>query len=92
MSFLKRLFQRGSGPPAEQADSEPASDTVCPHVALIPRWDSADDMGKPDKVSRYVCEACKAGFSREEGDQLRASEAERVRLIESERLDRKEGG
>ncbi len=47
------------------------------HVILVPNWDMAEDMGDLEKVSRYTCEACGAGFSREEGDQLRAKGAER---------------
>ena len=30
----------------------------CPHVALAPRWDSVEDMGKPDKATSYYCQAC----------------------------------
>lgn len=47
------------------------SQSECRHVNLLRRWDSADDMGRPEKVSRYLCDACGASFSREEGDRLR---------------------
>jgi transposase-like protein len=57
-------------------------------VALVPRWGSAGDIGKSEKVSSFICEGCQASFSREEGEQLRATEAERVRLGEAERLDK----
>jgi transposase-like protein len=62
-------------------------------VALVPRWDSAGDIGKSEKVSSFVCVGCQASFSREEGEQLQATEAERVRLRvrlmgEAERLDK----
>ncbi len=83
MRFLKRLLGRGDEPPPEEAASEEA----CPHTSLVPHWDSPDDMGKPDAVSSYLCEACQANFSREEGDRLQAAEAERVRQLETTRGD-----
>jgi len=84
MRFLRRLFGRSEERPA---GGEEAAGPVCPHVTLVPRWDSADDIGKPEKVSSFICEACETSFSREEGDRLRATEAERVRSLEAERLD-----
>jgi hypothetical protein len=57
-------------------------------VTLVPRWNSADDIGKPEKVSSFICEACETSFSREEGEQLQATEAERLRSLEVERPDR----
>jgi nitrite reductase/ring-hydroxylating ferredoxin subunit len=83
MSFLSRLLGRKEGPPAGEVE---VSETVCPHTALVPRWDSADDIGKTEKVDAYVCEACQESFSREEGERLKAEEAERVRLLNVERL------
>ena len=85
MRFLRRLLGRSEERPVEQ---EQASESVCPHVALVPRWDSADDIGKREKVSSFICESCQASFSREEGEQLQATEAERVRFLEAERLDK----
>ena len=82
MRFLKRLMGRQEERPAGEAE---VSEPVCPHVALVPRWDSADDMGKPDRVTSYLCEGCQATFAREEGERLQAGEAERVRLPEAER-------
>ena len=85
MRFLRRLLGwRGERPVGQEEASEP----VCPHVALVPRWDSAGDIGKSEKVSSFICEGCQASFSREEGEQLQATEAERVRLGEAERLDK----
>ena len=85
MRFLKRLSGRREERPA---GGEEASEPVCPHVALVPRWGSAGDIGKSEKVSSFICEGCQASFSREEGEQLQATEAERVRLGEAERLDK----
>jgi hypothetical protein len=50
----------------------------CPHVALSPRWDELDDMGKEDLASSWVCQSCAESFSPAEVEQLRASEAERI--------------
>ena len=82
MGFLDRLLGRREAEPPRGAES---SQPGCPHVTLVPNWDMAEDMGDLEKVSRYTCEACGAGFSREEGDQLRAElrakGAERIRQI-----------
>ena len=80
MRFLRRLFGRSEEKPG---GGEEASEPVCPHVTLVARWDSADDIGKPGKVSSFTCESCQASFSREEGEQLQATEAQRVRSLEA---------
>jgi len=82
MGFLSRLF---GGKKKETADDIAAAAAECPHTALVPRWDSAEDMGKEDRISRYRCEGCGNTFSREEGDSLLQAEEERVRALESER-------
>ncbi len=38
----------------------------CPHTALVPRWDSIDDMGKEDRATSYFCQGCERVFSPEE--------------------------
>ena len=38
----------------------------CPHTATVPRWADAADMGKPDKVTSFYCQACGQTFSPEE--------------------------
>ncbi len=81
MTFFKKLFKRGQGQPGAEAEQ---SEVACPHVVLVPQWDSAADMGNPDKVARYTCQSCQAPFSLEEGKRLMADEAERVRLSEAE--------
>jgi transposase-like protein len=82
MGFLSRLF---GGKKEEPPDEAAVSAAECPHTALVPRWDSAEDMGKEDKISRYRCEGCGNTFSREEGLNLLEAEEERVRALESER-------
>ena len=81
MGFLDRLLGRKPPAPKEEPTA-PAPE--CPHVALVAGWDSADDIGDPEKVARYTCEACGATFSAEEGARLQAQEAERVRRIQAE--------
>ena len=76
MGFLNRLLRREG--PTHKSQAEPL-DPPCPHVALVPHWDSAEDIGKADRVSRYVCESCRGTFSREEGDGMVAQAAERLR-------------
>jgi transposase-like protein len=79
MRFLGRLLGLKEERPV---GGTKVSELECPHSALVPRWDRPDDMGKPKMVSSYLCEGCKANFSREEGDRLKAGEAERVRFEE----------
>ena len=84
MGIFRRLFRREE---TRAAEAPAVEVPPCPHVALIPHWDSAADMGKPDKASRYTCESCGAAFSREEGERLLAQETARIRLAETERQE-----
>jgi transposase-like protein len=78
-----RLF--GKRRDEEKKQQEDADIQVeCEHITLIPAWDSAEDMGRADRVSRYRCEAC--------GNTFTAAEAERLRDTESTRLQRKLAG
>jgi transposase-like protein len=85
MGIWDRLLGRMEKQPVEEAE---VSEPVCPHAVLVPHWDSADDIGKLDRLSSYACEACHATFSREEGARLEAAQAERVRKLEAARLDK----
>ena len=88
MGFLDKLFGRKDDKQAStpvDASQPDAADVECPHAAVTPRWDSGADMGKTDLVSAYVCEACGARFSREEGEALGASAADRLRVSEEGR-------
>ncbi len=78
MGFLDRLLGRRETQPGREAEPPQPE---CPHVTLVPNWDMAEDMGDLERLSRYTCEACGAGFSREESDQLRAKGPERNRQI-----------
>lgn len=81
MGFLKKLFGGGK----KETSEESPSSAECPHTALVPRWDAAEDMGKTDKITHYICEGCGSRFSREEGEQLIADEEQRIRGLETER-------
>jgi transposase-like protein len=80
MGFLDRLRGRKSTSATAQAHPPPPD---CPHTALVPHWDDAADMGKEDKITSYKCEACQDTFSHEEGERLKAAEADRVRHLEA---------
>ena len=56
----------------------------CQHPTLAPRWDSAADMGKRDKVSMYRCASCGGEFGAAEGDALIARQEEARGLLGSE--------
>jgi hypothetical protein len=91
MGFLDKLFGRKGGeatPTKETPVEEAIAGVECPHAAVTARWDSAADMGKTQLVSAYVCEACGARFSREEGEGLAAGAAERLRVSEEGRQER----
>jgi len=70
MAFLDKLFGRGKAKQTVEEGPPPE----CPHANLLPRWDSVQDMGKPEKATSYVCESCGERF---EADAVRkAREAE----------------
>ena len=50
----------------------------CAHGVLTPRWDSVADMGKEDRATAFVCEACHKSFTPEEAQALKATMAERL--------------
>jgi hypothetical protein len=70
-----RLLRRRHSEPATE---EGPRGSACEHLVLIPMWDSADDIGRQDRVSRERCEACGAIFSADDAASLRATEAARV--------------
>jgi hypothetical protein len=77
MGFLDKLFGRKDDKPSAVADKPRAEEVECPHAAVTPRWDNANDMGKTHLVSAYVCESCSKRFSRDEGETLGVAAAER---------------
>jgi hypothetical protein len=67
------------------ATAGPLAEVECPHTALMGRWDSVDDMGKEDKITTFVCDACHQSFTPEEGRALRLSTADRLHTEDIER-------
>jgi hypothetical protein len=61
-----------------EGNTEPET-AECPHVTLVARWDSANDIGHDERASSFHCEACGRAFSLEEAAQLRATEEARLR-------------
>ena len=55
-----------------------AESPECPHGVLTPRWDSVEDMGKEDRATEFVCEACHKSFTPEEAEGLKATMTERL--------------
>ena len=71
---MKLLRRHDEDPPKQEADA-----TECPHMTLVARWDSADDIGHEDRASSFRCEACGREFTLDEATHLRATEAQRLR-------------
>ncbi len=63
MTMLGKLFGR-------KKQAAVVESVTCPHKALVPRWQNAQEMGKKDLVSSYTCSACGSVFTREEGAAL----------------------
>ena len=78
MGLMTKLFGKHQESTAE-AQPDAAATATCPHTTMTPRWDRAEDIGYHDRVSGYRCEGCGTMFSREEAEQLRSSESERLR-------------
>ena len=72
-----RFLRKRSG---EQLPEEHVEDqrTQCEHVTLIPKWDSAEAVGRKDAVSGYRCDSCGAEFSPDEASRLRETERARI--------------
>ncbi len=56
---------------------------LCPHSVLMPRWDTAADIGE-ERASAYVCEACGDKFTPQETRGLRETTAARRREARGE--------
>jgi hypothetical protein len=76
-NFEERAEESSLAP--EERPTSAAVRRDCPHSALVPRWADAADLGKQDRISAYLCEACNTTLSPEEGRLAMAREAERLR-------------
>jgi hypothetical protein len=84
MGFLRKIFK--AKPSGTAADVE---EPACLHVALVPRWDNAEDIGKNDKASSFICEACKQSFMGDVARSLLADEKRRVAAVLAEEAEAK---
>jgi hypothetical protein len=75
LGFLDKLRGRKSTQEAPVAKEA----SPCLHIALAPRWDDPADMGVEAKVSAWTCGACNETFTPAQAQELRASEAERLK-------------
>jgi hypothetical protein len=75
MGFLDKIFGGSKEKPANTAVMEAPP---CPHVVLVPRWDTASDIGITERASRFICESCEQVFSPEEARALQANTADRL--------------
>jgi hypothetical protein len=73
MGLLGKLF----GGKTKVAESLAVA-VECPHAVLVPRWDSVQDMGHEDKITRYMCESCHEEFLPDVAAQLRDTINERL--------------
>jgi hypothetical protein len=74
MGFLDKLF----GGSKEKSTTTVIDAPPCPHVVLVPRWDTAGDIGITERASRFVCEACEQVFTPEEAQRLQATAGDRL--------------
>jgi hypothetical protein len=56
--LLKPIHRQHAGPPDEPSK--------CPHFALVPHWQDVGDIGKPDRVASYTCDACHESLTPQE--------------------------
>jgi hypothetical protein len=73
MSLLTKLLRR------TEETTEVAHEDLCPHTAIAPRWADPADMGKLDRASQFVCDGCMQTFTPGEYEELRRTEAARLR-------------
>ena len=74
MGFMRRLLGKSA---ATTVNAQIAA--LCPHSALVPKWDSVGDMGHEEKATSYACDACHESFTPSEARALRQTEAERLK-------------
>jgi hypothetical protein len=84
MGFFDKLF----GGSKEKSSAAVMEIPPCPHVVLVPRWDTASDIGITDRASRFVCEGCEQVFTPDEARALQASTADRLpREVEEKSIE-----
>jgi hypothetical protein len=74
MGLLSKLF----GGKSKGTEATPVVVGECIHAVLVPRWENVQDMGKEDKITRYMCEACHQEFAPDVAQHLRDTINERM--------------
>ncbi len=72
-----RFFRRGDTGSSGAVLEDPLE--ACQHILLVPHWDSPGSIGNDEEVSSYSCNTCSEGFTPEEEQILRATDADRIR-------------
>ena len=75
MGFLDKLFGGSKDRTGATAIMEAPR---CPHVALVPRWDTAADIGVMERATHFVCEACSQDFTPDQARALQDTASERL--------------
>lgn len=70
MGFLNKLLGGKKEPEVQASAPDAATETVCIHGTLVPRWDRVEDMGREDRVTSFTCESCSASLTPEEARQV----------------------
>ena len=80
---LGKMFGRDSKASTEHPTSavERVASGECSHLALTPRWDNLEDMGKEDRATAYVCDACHVSLSPADAERARSASAQHMREV-----------
>jgi hypothetical protein len=75
MGFLDKIF---GGSKEKSSNAAVMEAPPCPHVVLVPRWDTAADIGITERASRFICEGCEQVFTPEEARALQENTHDRL--------------
>ena len=78
MGILDKLFGGTKASNTATMEATPPPAPECIHAVLLPHWDSVEDIGKEDRATHFVCEACQREFSPEEAQGLKDTMAKRL--------------
>ena len=53
----------------QEEESVGETSPLCPHKAITPRWNNADEIGKKE-LATYICESCGETMSYEEASAI----------------------
>lgn len=80
MTFLDKLFKRQATAHREGIHANAAGGAECPHLAIAPRWDRAEDIGHEDRATSFVCDSCHQTLDPSQAERIRSAAANRIRL------------